>query len=295
MMDDPDSPSIPNSPPPKRMATESQRKKATILPVVIMIILGSILLGYLYYEYFRATETFVDVLETQVEIKEVDESIHIVKIETNQRKMDLLDSPRSDSDPISPAIRIKVYRGSHVLTYDAYKDYTGSGTYNILVGFRDVPEGGEILTCTVWVFSGRQGSFADDQETTKVVWSEGNMVKVLKATVNVEGEYPTASDANIVDIDVSQEPNEQRVSNSGSFYSGVYGFVEKNGVFVSFISCKHYERGGNYTLLIGLLFEPELYEELTIVIEIWGRNGEWLEGYYIAPIDTLTTTYTWGG
>jgi hypothetical protein len=273
---------------------DSQKKRVSIAIVIAMVLIALILVVFLSYQYFIASQTQVTVLEVEVEVVEVGEEVHITSIEIEQRKMDLLESPRMDSRNIFPAVRAKILRGQKVLSYDALVAYKGPDSYKIIIGFKDIPKENEIVSCIVWIYSGNQGAYADDQEITKIVWGEREEVSVIKAKISIEGTFSTASDANITDVEISQEESKQVMGNPVSKYPGVFAYAQKGDVLVSYIICKEYDKDRtNYTLYIGLINEPEEGEDFLIVVELWQREGEWIRGYYEPARDIYSLTYTW--
>jgi len=274
-------------------AEEAKRRRVTLSIIAIMIILGGILLGFVAYQYLLVTQQQVYVLDVKVEVKEIGGFIHIVRIETSRRQMDLLESPRTDDLSIFPGVRVKILRGQEVLSYDRFTSYHVDGTHNIVVGLRHMPRQNDILVCTAWIFTGNQGAYADDQESVTIVWSEVRNVNVLRIDIGMEGSLETGSNAQITGVSITQDSGTLEIGNGIGYYPGVYGYVQKNDQYLSFIASKPYDPPGNYTLYIGLLFEPRPEEILTVIIQVWQRNGEWLEGEYQSVTDSHSQSYTW--
>jgi hypothetical protein len=277
----------------KKVADKAQRQRVTVAIVITMIILGAALVGYMFYQYFQASQTEVSVLDVEIEIKDTGEGVHIIRIETIQKKEDLLSSPRSDDNAVFPGVRAKLLSGQDVLSYDAFTTYKGSGIYTLSLGLKDTIESNSIITCTAWVYTGDQGSYADDQESAIVVWGPARTVEVLKAEITMEGNLSTGSNARISNVEISQLPNKMEMDNFPSHYPGIYGYIHRNNNYASFIATEPYTGSGDYNLFIGLLFQPQVGETMTIVIEVWQRNGDWLEGEYQSTTDSMTLTHTW--
>ncbi|UCF08120.1 MAG: hypothetical protein JSW28_00025 [Thermoplasmata archaeon] len=295
MMDEDGSSAKPPSTRPKLTAAEEERRrKVTAATIMVMIILGAALVGFMVYQYIIASQTDVYVLDVEVEVKEVGGVVHIVRIDTNRRSMELLSSPRSDDLSIFPGVRAKLLRGQDVLSYDAFVSYKGNGVHNLVLGLRHPPRENEILTCTSWIFTGNQGLYSDDQESAVVVWSDARITKALKASISMEGSLETGSNAQITSVDITQNPSTLEIGNDPSYYPGVYGYVMKNDEYVSFVATESYDPPGNYTLYIGLLFEPQQGDRMSVIIEVWQRNGEWLEGEYQSVTDSHSQAYAWG-
>jgi hypothetical protein len=272
----------------------SQKKKVNYAIVISMFILAMILVGFLSYQFLIASQTDVDVLYVEIEVKEVEGKIHITSIETSQRKMNLLNSPRSDSQGIFPGVKARVSLDQKTLSYNAFVAYDGEGTYNLVVGFNDVPKNNDILTCAVWIFTGNQGSFADEEETAQVIWGDEKAGDIIKVEVSIQGEFPTTgSDADISSVRISKGEDEEVVGEFQSKFPGLFAFVLKNNVQGSYIACESYEGQGNYTIFIGLLFEPRIGEEITVVVVIWQRNGKSLFLREQSPTDSYSTTFVW--
>jgi hypothetical protein len=273
---------------------EPNKKKGSFAIVITMMLLGTIFVAFLSYQYFSATQTNVPVLEVEVEVEEVGDDVYIKRIEPKQSERRTLDAPRIDDEGKIPGVRVKVIKGQSVKSYDRFVEYHGSGVYNIVSGFKKVPETNEVLECTVWVFSGKSESYADDQETIQIIWDFEKADYFLKAKVNANGTFEHGSDANIRSVEVTQEQRERDVE-IGGYYPGVWGSAQKfnsqatNIVSASYIGGASY----NYTLYIGLLEEPQSGDEFTVTINVWPRDGEWLEHLYQQPADTFSVNYVW--
>jgi hypothetical protein len=244
---------------------DKDKSKVTVAIVISMILLGVVLVAFLAYQYIGATQTDVQVLEVEVYVGEVGDNIFI-----------------------------KVSKGQDILSYDTFVKYNGEGTYNLICGFKKEPEQNDLLECTVWVFSGSSESFADDQESIQVIWGKDNVNYVIEAKVSVKSNLPDiGSDAEITEVQITTKQKEQEV-NFKNFFPGVYGYALLFNSQVSYIAVKDFDGVGNYTLFIGLLEEPQQGDELTIVIKVYQRNGQWVDGFYQEPVDSYTTNYVWG-
>jgi hypothetical protein len=273
---------------------DKDKSKVTVAIVISMILLGVVLVAFLAYQYIGATQTDVQVLEVEVYVGEVGDNIFIQSIEYEQRQMELLNSPRMDDEGLIPGVRVKVSKGQDILSYDTFVKYNGEGTYNLICGFKKEPEQNDLLECTVWVFSGSSESFADDQESIQVIWGKDNVNYVIEAKVSVKSNLPDiGSDAEITEVQITTKQKEQEV-NFKNFFPGVYGYALLFNSQVSYIAVKDFDGVGNYTLFIGLLEEPQQGDELTIVIKVYQRNGQWVDGFYQEPVDSYTTNYVWG-
>jgi hypothetical protein len=270
------------------------KSKVTVAIIISMILIGVILFAFLTYQYLIASETKVPVLEVEVYVGEVGDDVFIQRIEYENREMSLLDSPRTDDKGISPGVRVKISRGQDILSFDAFVGYNGEGTYNIICGFKETPNEGDLLECTVWVFSGSGGLYADDQELVQVIWGKEKVNYLIKTRVSIEGSLPqTGSDAHITGVGITSEQTEHEV-NFECYFPGVYGYILQYNSQVSYIACKEYKGGDNYTLFIGLLEEPEEGDEFTIVVKVFQRDGQWVDGFYQQPVDSYTAKYVWG-
>jgi hypothetical protein len=279
---------------PPNTEKDSQKKKINYAIVITMFILATVLVGFLSYQFLIASQTDVNVLDVEIEVKEVEENIHITSIETTQRIMNLLNSPRSDSLGIFPGIKARVSLDQKVMSYNAFVGYDGEGTYNLVVGFNDVPKNNDILTCAVWIFTGNQGSFADEEETAQIIWGDERINDVIKVEISIQGEYPTTgSDAEISSVKVTQGESGDAVGDTGRKFPGIFAFVLRNNDQGSYIVCESYQGQGNYTLFIGLLFEPRIGEEITVVVSAWQRNGRSLFLREQPPTDSYSTTFVW--
>jgi hypothetical protein len=283
----------PSTPPQEDMTR--QKSKAGYSIIIVMVILGTVFVGFLAYQYLETTGTDVPVLKVEVEVIEVGNDVHITSIKTVQSSMDLLDSPREDSSSIFPGVRVKLSKGQNVISYDAFVSYKGPDIYNLIVGFSEKPKEDDMITCAVWVFKHSQGSFPDDQETTQVFWAPKEATGVLRATVDIHNYYKSAGNTTIENVNISQVDNQQGIANAPSKFPGVYAYVLEQGTFGSYIACEGFEEIGRYGLYlyIGLFEEPVVGEDLTIVVVIWPRDGEWVTGYYPDPADSYIVTYTW--
>jgi hypothetical protein len=279
---------------PPNTEKDSEKKKVNYAIVITMFILAIILVGFLSYQFLLASQTDVDVLDVEIEVKELEGNVHITSIEATQCKMNLLDSPRSDSEGIFPGVKARVSLDQKVLSYNAFVRYNGDGTYNLVVGFKEVPKNNDILTCAVWIFTGNQGSFPDEEETAQVIWGDEKVNEVIKVEISIQGEYPTTgSDADITSVRVSKGDGEDAMSNSKSKFPGIFAFVLKNNDQGSYIVCESYQGQGNYTIFIALLFEPRSGEEITVQMNIWQRNGKSLFLREQSPTDSYSTTFVW--
>jgi hypothetical protein len=271
-----------------------EKKRGSFAIVISMMLIGTIIIAILSYQYFTASQSNVPVLEIEVEVDEVGDDVFIKKIELKQSERKMLDAPRIDDEGKIPGVRVKVIKGQSVRSYDSFVDYHGAGVYNIVSGFKETPEKNEILDCTVWVFSEESESYADDQETIQFIWDFEKADHFLKAKVNANGTFEHGSDANIRSVEITQEQRERDVDVIG-YFPGIWGSAQRfnsqasNIVSVSYIGGASY----NYTLYIGLLEEPQSGDEFTVTINVWPRDGEWLEHLYQQPADTFSVNYVW--
>jgi hypothetical protein len=283
-----------STPKPKISEEEkAKRRSVSIAIILVMIILGTVLIGFALFQFLIASQTEVYVLDVEVEVKEIEGVVHIIRVESSRRLMDILDSPRSDDQSIHPGVRVKLIRGQEVLSYDEFVKYKGDGVYNLVVGLKHMPIENEILKSAAWVHTGNQGLYPDDQESVTMVWSDVREVNVLKVRASLEGKLETGSNARITDMEVSQESGTMEIGNSPIYYPGVYGYVQRNDEYTSFIASELYDSPGNYTLYIGLLFEPKPGDTMTVIIQVWQRNGDWLEGEYEVVTSSQSQAYTW--
>jgi hypothetical protein len=276
------------------MKMDPEKKTGSFAIVIAMVLIGTIFIAFLSYQYFTASQTDVPVLEVEVEVEEVGDNVYIKRIETSQSERKMLDAPRIDDQGTIPGVRVKVFKGQSVRSYDSFVNYEGAGTYNLICGFRNVPTDQEILDCTVWIFAEKSGAYADDQETIQVIWNFDRAESFLKVTVNANGTYEPGSDANIKSVKVTQEKNERDVEILG-FFPGVWSSAKRFNSQASILTSQSYIGGGdyNYTLFLGLFEEPQPGDEFTITVEIWPRNGEWFEHLYQKPADAYSVNYVW--
>jgi hypothetical protein len=289
MMDDNHTPSSVHS------ESKANKKKGSFAIMITMILIGAIILIAISYQYLVATQTDAPIMEVEVDVKETGGKIHIVEISTTQSRMDLLESPRIDDKGIIPGVRIKLFSGQKVLSYDRFVGYSGSGSYRLICGFKENPEEGDLMTCTAWVFSEDGASFADDQESTEVVWGDARSEFQLVTKVTIEGKLTdTGADANITQVQVSSSTDAKTLENQGCYFPGIFAHAKRFSSQVSYTACADYEGGGNYTLFITLIEKPNTGDEFTVTVSVWHRNGQWLEGFYEPPRDSFSTTIVWG-
>jgi hypothetical protein len=273
---------------------DKDKNKVSVAIIISMILLGVVLVAFLGYQYLGASRTDVHVLDVEVLVSEVSGNIYIQSIEYNMRKMPLLDSPRSDDEGVIPGVRVKVSKGQDILSYDTFVKYNVEGTYNLVCGFKKEPEQDDVLECTVWVFSKSDNSFADDQESIQVIWGREKVDYVIEAKVSVNStQIDIGSDAKIEGVQLTSKQKEQEV-NSKNFFPGVFGYALLFNSQISYVAVKDFEGGFNYTLFIGLLEEPDQGDELVIVIKVYQRKGQWVDGYYQEPVDSYTENFVWG-
>ncbi len=245
--------------------TMKHRRRVSMVIVIVLIlimVLASLipLLRLLEFE-----KEMTHVLNVKVDV-DLDVGVPYIKaIKPHIIEIERLEAVRTDVITY-PGVSVRVMKDDKFLAYDSFVKYTGSGTYNLTVVFKNKPSSGDVLLVIAYIYQDASGGFPDDNEGVRLVWRPGyTPTKSLKVDIQTNGSAATKVE------NITMTQGGAYSGEYGAFYPGLHCFVRKNGIVVSPEMGVLYDGdSGIYSVDIPILEEVNPGDELEIFVEVWG-------------------------